>query len=459
MKKYRFRTREEFELIGRWIDDDGCPECWANDGDMNHYLGQEILASHCIALCESNDNFNMDGWVFSNHDYVVMEEEDNIALAKKMYPIGTKFYPAHISVKHGRYCIVTNDKFSNSNNDIIALTDEGHPYNSSLKYGGNDYNRIVYHKGKWAEIVKEEESLAGRWIKFLKQISANQPIGSYDLIKKDEKGNSCIQLQEYGSCTRSRFKDGEIELMPEGWIPLTEKTIPELIPTHVKCVQRLNDAKIGKIYRVVNRSQCECENDVLYLWDSIEFQPSSKDAYDAQFKQEGSSRFKIGDWIIWDGSYKGQAIKIASIEDGGHIDTGGNWRDTKSPHYRLAHSHEIPKEEIDMKLIQEECKRRFPIGCTFKGVNNTYECVLRDGCATYSIHKDSQIYAHSGAGCLYDNGVYAELVSLPETQTYYPLYATVGDPLPTSTTKPLIENVQSINITLRTKKQINKLKF
>lgn len=329
MKKYRFRTREEFELIGRWIDDDGCPECWANDGDMNHYLGQEILASHCIALCESNDNFNMDGWVFSNHDYVVMEEEDNIALAKKMYPIGTKFYPAHIIVQHGRYCIVTNDKFSNLNNDIIALTDEGHPYNSSLKYGGNDYNRLVYHEGKWAEIVKEE----------------------------------------------------------------------------------------------------------------------------------GSSRFKIGDWIIWDGSYKGQAIKIASIEDGGHIDTSGNWRDTKSSHYRLAHSHEIPKEEIDMKLIQEECKRRFPIGCTFKGVNNTYESVLRDGCATYSIHKDSQIYAHSGAGCLYDDGVYAELVSLPLTQTDYPLYATVGDPLPTSTTKPLIENVQSINITLRTKKQINKLKF
>ena len=120
---------------------------------------------------------------------------------------------------------------------------------------------------------------------------------------------------------------------------------------------------------------------------------------------------------------------------------------------------DIPKKEIDMKLIQEECKRRFPIGCKFKGVNNTYESVLRDGCATYSIHKDSQIYAHSGAGCLYDNGVYAELVSLPETQTDYPLYATVGDPLPTSTTKPLIENVQSINITLRTKKQINKLKF
>jgi hypothetical protein len=112
-----------------------------------------------------------------------------------------------------------------------------------------------------------------------------------------------------------------------------------------------------------------------------------------------------------------------------------------------------------MKVVQEECKRRFPIECKFKSVGGTYESVLRDDHSTYSIHKNNQIYAHSGAGCLYKNGVYAELVSLPITlfPKDYPLYAYVGDPLPTI--KTLIENVQSVNVNLRTKKQINKLKF
>ena len=76
MNRYRFKTREEFELIGRWIDEDECPQGWADD--MNDYLGQEILNSDCIALCESNDDFHMDGWSFSNHDYVIIETVETV---------------------------------------------------------------------------------------------------------------------------------------------------------------------------------------------------------------------------------------------------------------------------------------------------------------------------------------------------------------------------------------------
>ena len=41
----------------------------------------------------------------------------------------------------------------------------------------------------------------------------------------------------------------------------------------------------------------------------------------------------------------------------------------------------------------------------------------------------------------------------------YPMYAYVGDPLPTIKTKPLIENMQSVSVNLRTKKNNNKFKF
>ena len=69
----------------------------------------------------------------------------------------------------------------------------------------------------------------------------------------------------------------------------------------------------------------------------------------------------------------------------------------------------IPK----MEEIQAECKRRFPIGCTFESVISNYKQELKDDDVVYSI-AGNDIYAHNGAGCLYSNGEYAELISMPE---------------------------------------------
>ena len=384
MNRYRFKTREEFELIGRWNDEYECPVDWAEGGEMNEYLGQEIVNSDCVALCESNDEFDMDGWSFSNHDYVVMEEqetidknllincssrteankvfdyleslgesvnpsyfsyiddgwnyvgvykitnswtiarqddcnfgnkvisakeflntsdveeEDLLAKAKKLYPIGTKFYPAHVSLEHRRYCIVTNDKFSSSCNEIMALTDEGEMYNSSLKYGGTAYNRIVYHEGKWAEIVKEE-SLVGRWVKLLREIASDQPIGSYDLIIEDDEKRSCVNLEKYRMCARERITDGDLELMPEGWSPETINTID---PEYVECIKALPEfgkyGELGKIYKVEkwNHSYTDCllVGTTSGCTAKNRFKPSTKEAYDAQNNPATSSISKIGDW-------------------------------------------------------------------------------------------------------------------------------------------------------------------
>ena len=70
------------------------------------------------------------------------------------------------------------------------------------------------------------------------------------------------------------------------------------------------------------------------------------------------------------------------------------------------------KKELPMKEIQEECKRRFPIGCTFIDTDGDKQ-VLKEDSVTYQI-KSNMIYAHDCAGCLYKNGKWAELVSLPK---------------------------------------------
>jgi hypothetical protein len=82
--------------------------------------------------------------------------------ARRRYPIGTKFYPAHISdARYEKiYCIVVNDRFTFEGGDIIALTDSGDHFMVSCEHdydghGNTALNRIVYHHGKWAEIVEE----------------------------------------------------------------------------------------------------------------------------------------------------------------------------------------------------------------------------------------------------------------------------------------------------------------
>lgn len=74
---------------------------------------------------------------------------------------------------------------------------------------------------------------------------------------------------------------------------------------------------------------------------------------------------------------------------------------------------ELQKKVLSMEEIQEECKRRFPIGCTFIAVGSCMPRILEEDSCTYKI-VNKQIWAHSGAGYLYENGKWAELVSLPK---------------------------------------------
>lgn len=82
----------------------------------------------------------------------------------------------------------------------------------------------------------------------------------------------------------------------------------------------------------------------------------------------------------------------------------------------LSHWELLPeintKTPVDMKAIQEEAKKRFPIGCRFKNTNGNSYTLKKDN-YVYEIHGKS-IWAHEYSGCLYQDGKWAELISLPE---------------------------------------------
>ena len=91
-----------------------------------------------------------------------MNNQQLLEEAKRRYPIGTKFYPAHSrdAKEYNKYCIVVNEDFIiNYDGDIVALTNLGGEYIISDCEGFSDcgnttYSRIVYNEGNWAEIIE-----------------------------------------------------------------------------------------------------------------------------------------------------------------------------------------------------------------------------------------------------------------------------------------------------------------
>lgn len=84
MNKYRFKTKEEFINDNLWLEDpsssshDGYPQKWAEDGDMNKYLGQDI-PNQFNKHIEKGHGFDMSKWIFRIDDVTeITEPEINI---------------------------------------------------------------------------------------------------------------------------------------------------------------------------------------------------------------------------------------------------------------------------------------------------------------------------------------------------------------------------------------------
>jgi hypothetical protein len=127
-----------------WINPDEC--CIISDVKECHPATEDEIAWWNI--CHYKNKY-------------IPSKEELIEEAKKKYPIGTKFYPAHLGGKK-TYCTVTTDKFRVEYGievNVYALTKTRRVYSltSDEEYtDGADYNRNVFSAGKWADIVKEK---------------------------------------------------------------------------------------------------------------------------------------------------------------------------------------------------------------------------------------------------------------------------------------------------------------
>jgi hypothetical protein len=82
--------------------------------------------------------------------------------------------------------------------------------------------------------------------------------------------------------------------------------------------------------------------------------------------------------------------------------------------------------DINMDDIKEQAKLKYPIGCKFISADANKKNTLKSDINTYKIHKDT-IWAHTGAGCLYYAGKWAEIIDKPSLPEYVKCVEGYGD--------------------------------
>lgn len=155
--------------------------------------------------CYTTDNSTSNHWELMPEGF--KSEDDLISEAKRRYPIGTKFRPAHTPDKDvlGYYCIVTEDSVFEKYGDQIVLTVNGEYwiYRENPKYGNTDYNRIIYYQGKWAEIVSDGQGINTYGLK-VGDILKKEVINAWAYIQ----GNFCPDVQKGWVDVFQRYGEG-----------------------------------------------------------------------------------------------------------------------------------------------------------------------------------------------------------------------------------------------------------
>lgn len=99
------------------------------------------------------------------NEFLGLPKEETMTLleeAKKRFPIGTKFVPAHLLEKNDDYyCIIVEEGvFEQRESGNIFQTINGRVWGESNdpKCGNTWWNRAVYYQGNWARIIEEPKA-------------------------------------------------------------------------------------------------------------------------------------------------------------------------------------------------------------------------------------------------------------------------------------------------------------
>lgn len=149
---------------GHWVD------------DMDQYVGQKATITKVEKGYMIDRLYRIDidkgqwKWIAEAGHFIhapqagIDQKDELLHRAKQMFPVGTKFSPAHVlyDEKYPKYLIMTEDsKIEFSGSYIFACIKNGNVCDMSgdLKYGNTTYNRVLYDatEKKWATVLGKAE--------------------------------------------------------------------------------------------------------------------------------------------------------------------------------------------------------------------------------------------------------------------------------------------------------------
>jgi len=370
------------------------------DDDANIYALAKLDAEHKISVHWEECIRNGDMITNNKHISIWVKEKDITAVenskeslleeARRRYPKGTKYYPAHLSGDGNSICTVGDpDNFILLAGDILESL-------GNKEKNGHSYTERIYYNGKWAKIVTpvvEEEPAAkpeiGRYITIndscREEVFITKVMGYYGerqlndspilmLTRKDyDSKNKTAYTQEnrtwrystedeidhLDACIRAdRYvvpdehpDNPDFELMPEGFYPLDE-----LITT--------TEFKTGEWYKYKIYSS---EKWVYILVDLVKQVDTCKEVYYTQ-------KIVDGKLVHESSSIMGTALDERLIEvDPSEIhliishnqyplttnETHSSWLNAQEEYHRQQYRYNLVMNEREILIKQTE-KTKFP---------------------------------------------------------------------------------------------------
>lgn len=303
----------------------------------------------------------------NNIDMKAIQEE-----AKRRFPIGCKFIPVDSDKTH-------------------TLIEDEYTYEIHGKYiwAHNGYGHL-YEDGKWATLVSLPSSVSqsektyfqkGDYIVTLidhgdcgkvNYCSKQKEDLSYLKPEIDTKGslfngNSIFHITDK-SFTKWRYatpeEAAEYERIGKPYdVTTLQKKKEESIPEYVVCVRGLRHATVGKIYKVIDNTRCESDTkNYTYSWNTPEYKPSTKKAYEAQFKQKKLKKEDLveGEIYIYDGLHisiypEGPSLSIKEKI----YDSNPNWLWTLSITHATEEQKALLRSEIEKNNIKTSISEEY----------------------------------------------------------------------------------------------------
>lgn len=304
------------------------------------------------------------------------------------------------------------------------------------------------------EFLKQykQEFIVGKWykynnwyIKYLKN-SNGYFRSSEEIFNKEHK----IIESNFGECDKEKVLLTDLneisDYLPEGHVDKI-MTIKESLLEEAKrkypigtvfksALKHDSNPYVGKVVKGMyldNNSHIWNGDSIGFLYDNgkwaeivsnLEVNEFKKGDYIVLLKKSNTKYFTQNYIYLQNKNYQCFYTNCDSIGEttsgGAYFEDKNNWRyatpEEIDEYNRVGKPFDVTtlkQKEMSIQEIQEECKKRFPIGCKFKCANTKQESILLQDNTVYTIDNNN-IYASYGRGCLYHQGKYAELISLPE---------------------------------------------